>query len=168
MITSVVVGRGLSILLGEKWAAERKILTPFFHQDALQVHFSYTPPIFRYICIRTSRSMIDLYIAMCTTFRSTCSELMAGCSVRSFTRHRAGDGRGYGRRNGSMDQEVGAHSRRSWGLCEIDVQPDIHKISGRILSYTAIGGEMRCEVGKPAHAVTIFWVACSRLQPRME
>lgn len=38
-ITSLVVGRGLFTLMGDKWAMERKILTPFFHQDALKVLF---------------------------------------------------------------------------------------------------------------------------------
>lgn len=42
-ITSLVVGSGLFTLMGEKWATARKILTPFFHQDALKVRILLSP-----------------------------------------------------------------------------------------------------------------------------
>ena len=37
------------------------------------------------------------------------------------------------------------------GSAEIDVQPNIHKISGRILSYTAFGGDF--EKGEQIYAL---------------
>ena len=60
-ITTLVVGKGLFTLLGEKWATERKILAPFFHQDALKVWFSILK------ALRTFT--IDLFIAICTTVK---------------------------------------------------------------------------------------------------
>jgi hypothetical protein len=36
-LTKGLVGKGLVILFGEKWATERRTINPFFHQDALKV-----------------------------------------------------------------------------------------------------------------------------------
>lgn len=36
-IFSVIVGKGLLSLVGEKWILERRTLSPFFHQDVLKV-----------------------------------------------------------------------------------------------------------------------------------
>lgn len=41
---SQVLGRGVLTSLGEKWITERRILNPFFHQDALKVcHYLIMP-----------------------------------------------------------------------------------------------------------------------------
>lgn len=32
-----ILGNGLLLLVGEKWTIERRIISPFFHQDALKV-----------------------------------------------------------------------------------------------------------------------------------
>ncbi|KAG0563350.1 hypothetical protein KC19_8G023700 [Ceratodon purpureus] len=87
-ITSLVVGRGLFTLMGDKWAMERKILTPFFHQDAL-------------------KGMVEAMVEA------------TAIGIKKW------------------EQTVAL----AGGSAEIDVQPDIHKISGRILSCTAFGGD---------------------------
>lgn len=40
-LTKGLLGKGLVVLMGEKWATERRAINPFFHQDALKVRTLY-------------------------------------------------------------------------------------------------------------------------------
>jgi cytochrome P450 len=87
---SVVIGKGLLSLGGEKWILERRTINPFFHQDALK--------------------------AMVGAIRNG-----AAPEIQKWENMVADGG----------------------GEAEIDVEPDLHKISGRIISRTAFGDDFK-------------------------
>lgn len=51
-LTKGLVGKGLVILFGEKWATEWRTINPFFHQDALKVLKRYTSRDIRQSIVR--------------------------------------------------------------------------------------------------------------------
>ncbi|KAG0625421.1 hypothetical protein M758_2G053800 [Ceratodon purpureus] len=85
-IIGQVVGTGLLIHQGEKWASERRQLNPFFHQDAL-------------------KGMVKAMEEGTTTEIHKWEQTVA----------------------------------QAGGSAEIDVEPDLQKMSGRMLSLTAFG-----------------------------